>query len=142
MTNAEWMIENGKKMSGLVWAPRKWGADFEILHNDGRGTRRIGTLAPRDAGKGGDPRLAWLDMERGAPPPPLTEAEDGYLRMVMAPWRERVADVSKQDWARGSRIVIRTDDVYVELPSFEAGTMYRGMEPGRWYKPEELGLWA
>jgi hypothetical protein len=29
---------------------------------------------------------------------------------------------------------------YFFLPSFNAGTMYKGMEPGRWYTLEKLGL--
>lgn len=78
----------------------------------------------------------------------LNDAEYRYLKGVIKPFRDKVDSISKitERW-NSEEICIyvnndgkcRCDDV-VYLPQFERGTMYKGMEPGKAYTIEELGL--
>lgn len=75
----------------------------------------------------------------------LDEVERKYLESVIKPFRKRVAGIRKSDYGRkGEYIEIR----YYEggcissllFPNFKKGTMYKGMELGKQYTLEELGL--
>lgn len=92
--------------------------------------------------------FCWLEKEHL----PLTIKEEAYLKGVIRPWLNewRVKYIRKNKW-------LFTDDInreyisitiydkglhswYVYLPPFEKGTMYEGMELGKEYSLEELGL--
>lgn len=72
----------------------------------------------------------------------LNDAEKKYLSAVIKPFRKNVMDVIKTQYSGGKqsiRIRICAGD-YVELPLFNNNTMYKGMDVGKYYTPEELGL--
>jgi hypothetical protein len=74
----------------------------------------------------------------------LDDVERRYLRAVIRPFRDKVDFISKVDCLSGlgpQRIAIGIQDsVDVGLPPFKSGTMYKGMETGHGYTPDELGL--
>lgn len=84
--------------------------------------------------------LEWLEEE--CRPTILTEKEKTYLSAVINPFRERVKYIQKC-FDLGSEAYIY---IYVKkcgsmiFPTFRKGTMYKGMEEGRKYTLEELGL--
>ena len=80
---------------------------------------------------------AWLEEEYK--PPILTEKEKAYLSAVIKPFRERIECVKKIVFKRAF-IKIFLEDEAVALPYFEKDIMYTGMEEGREYTLEELGL--
>lgn len=72
----------------------------------------------------------------------LDDAEREYLSAVIKPFRKKVMDVVKIQYS-GGRQSIRIRVSYgdcAELPFFKNNTMYKGMEAGKYYTPEELGL--
>ena len=74
--------------------------------------------------------------------PILDDAEREYLSAVIKPFRKKVMDVVKIQYSGGRqsiRIRISRGDC-AELPFFKNNTMYKGMEVGKYYMPEELGL--
>ena len=84
--------------------------------------------------------MEWLLEE--CKEPILTDSEREYLSAVIKPFRKNVMDVIKlqcSDERQCIRIRICVGD-YAELPLFNNNTMYKGMEVGKYYMPEELGL--
>ncbi|MBF1467424.1 MAG: hypothetical protein HXN67_09745 [Prevotella pallens] len=79
----------------------------------------------------------WLEQEYK--PPILTDKEKAYLSAVIKPFRERIECVKKIVFKRAF-IKIFLEDEAVALPYFEKDIMYTGMEEGREYTLEELGL--
>ena len=72
----------------------------------------------------------------------LNDAEKKYLSAVIKPFRKKVMDVVKIQYSgerQSIRIRISRGDC-AELPFFKNNTMYKGMEVGKYYTPEELGL--
>lgn len=72
----------------------------------------------------------------------LDDTEKEYLSAVIKPFRKKVMDVAKIQY-RGERQSIRIRVSYgncAVLPFFKNNTMYKGMEVGKYYTPEELGL--
>ena len=74
----------------------------------------------------------------------LTEEEKEYLSNVIKPFRDKVRcirkskdEASDNEWVE---IVFNTDFCSINFPNFEAETMYRGMELGKEYFLDELGL--
>ena len=87
--------------------------------------------------------LDWLEIE--CKEPILDEAEKRYLSAVIRPWRDRVKTVRKQKVEYQLRnekeyIQIKLDDDFINLPVFDSGSMYIGMELDKRYSLEELGL--
>lgn len=72
----------------------------------------------------------------------LNYAEKRYLSEVIRPFRKEVNGITKLTDSLRYRdfIRIQVGDDYMRLPNFEKGKMYKGMEYGKTYKPEELGL--
>lgn len=75
--------------------------------------------------------------------PILDDAEKEYLTNVIKPFRDKISYIcksqtviSKSEWIR---LVLKAD-LCIEFPCFENGTMYKGMEVGKKYTLEELGL--
>lgn len=84
--------------------------------------------------------MKWLLSE--ASESILNDSEREYLSAVIKPFRKNVMDVIKlqcSDERQCIRIRICVRD-YAELPLFNNNTMYKGMEVGKYYTPEELGL--
>lgn len=77
----------------------------------------------------------------------LDDAEKRYLKGVIRPFRDDVRDIRKMqsiyrlpdDGAEYIKICMCSDEE-INLPYFRKGSMYKGMELGRKYTLEELGL--
>ena len=73
----------------------------------------------------------------------LNDAEKKYLSAVIKPFRGKVSYISKQKNFDSTMEFIHIDlsdgDV-ADFPNFKADTMYRGMEVGKYYTLQELGL--
>ena len=82
----------------------------------------------------------WLEDEYKEPI--LDEKEKEYLSAVIRPWRDRVKSIAKYRYSEEHEyICIETRCKYIDLPSFKAGAMYKGMELCREYSVEELKIW-
>lgn len=99
----------------------------------------------RNDGTGGcslDTLLEWANSEYEEPI--LTEEEKTYLKAVMEPFKDRVNHLRKYiHLGHGTEyveFVIDDHTMSIDLPDFESGTKYKGMELGREYTLEELGL--
>ena len=135
MTNAEWMIKNGYKFSDLHFSYDNNG-DIVISLNDKILVR--GLYIPFE-----DALKRWLDMEHDEKI--LNDAEKKYLSAVVKPFRDRVDSICKINTLEryGSEridICFTDESVDMALPIFESGTMYKGMDLGKEYTLEELGL--
>lgn len=88
--------------------------------------------------------VRWLLSEYKKPI--LDEVERGYLSAVCRPYK--VVTISKRTMFSNENqwIEICADDIYlngyvfIHLPYFNANTMYKGMELGKEYTPQELGI--
>ena len=72
----------------------------------------------------------------------LDEKEREYLKAVIRPWRDKVKSISKEKFFKGDQYIairLKTDEG-VYLPTFQQGTMYKGMELNKDYTLEDLGL--
>ena len=77
------------------------------------------------------------------PKPILTEEEKEYLSMVIKPFRDDTRFIHKYTCFNDTKEYLfgsAKDHSHLEFPSFERGTMYRGMELCKEYTLEELGL--
>lgn len=70
----------------------------------------------------------------------LDEEERDYLKSVIRPFRNRVKCISKHNSYSNEYICIELVGEYLNLPFFKKGTMYKGMERGKEYSVEDLGL--
>lgn len=88
----------------------------------------------------------WLAEEYKEPV--LDEAEKAYLSAVIKPFKANVTGICKQNICRGfyciriyaESISSELSTEVIDLPLFETGTMYKGMETNKKYSSEELGL--
>lgn len=79
--------------------------------------------------------------------PILTEKEREYLSNVIKPFRNRVKYITKfrgvfdNEFIEIGHVMDNEAELYyIELPLFKKGTMYKGMETGKAYSLNELGL--
>ncbi|MDI6414427.1 hypothetical protein QLX55_03650 [Solobacterium moorei] len=74
----------------------------------------------------------------------LDDVEKAYLSAVIEPFRKEVEFIEKikrySDEKEYIYMMMKKDNDYCELPVFKKGTMYKGMELGKAYTLEELGL--
>lgn len=83
----------------------------------------------------------WLQQEYKKPI--LDDVEREYLSAVIKPFRDKVTNIYKLDFDYNEYkeyILINLEDDYINMPNFATGTMYKGMEAGKEYTLEELGL--
>ena len=85
--------------------------------------------------------LEWLNQEYKEPI--LDDVEKEYLSAVIKPFRKMIAYIVKaQDFDDGKqciRIILQNGDG-MHFPYLDDDAMYKGMELGRKYTLEELGL--
>lgn len=87
--------------------------------------------------------MKWLLSEYKEPV--LDEVEKAYLSAVIKPFKENITGICKLNICRGFYCIriyaesISSEEV-IDLPLFETGTMYKGMEINKKYSLEELGL--
>lgn len=80
----------------------------------------------------------WLISEYKEPT--LTEEEKAYLSAVIKPFRNEVLNIEKKSsFCEWISILMESQET-INLPFFEEGTIYKGMEGNRKYTIEELGL--
>lgn len=71
----------------------------------------------------------------------LDEPERQYLSAVIKPFRDRVRSITKNPNLNGKEEYIVIDIGFqMFFPDFESNTMYKGMDLGKEYTLEELGL--
>ena len=75
----------------------------------------------------------------------LNDKEREYLSDVIKPFRNKIEYIDKYIDENGEYISLIYRDLSdrtfaIEFPYFEKGTMYKGMEIGKRYTLEELGL--
>ena len=78
----------------------------------------------------------------------LDDAERRYLSAVIRPFRDKVMSIKKSRGLYASHYFDEISvyyesfghDLCFDLPPFKKGAMYKGMEPGREYTLDELGL--
>lgn len=75
----------------------------------------------------------------------LDSTEKKYLATVIAPFRDKIKNITKIDRDIGKQYIsiCYDDGLYIEdinLPDFKSGTMYVGMKSNKVYALEELGL--
>lgn len=81
------------------------------------------------------------------PKPILNDTEKEYLGNIIKPFRDRVISIRKIEDPGEECLIIQVEhfkdksirEIFM-LPSFEKKTMYQGMELGKRYTLEELGL--
>ena len=80
-----------------------------------------------------------------AEPPILDDVEKEYLSAVIKPFRDITRFISKRGYNQTEYIAIYLKhhsglgETFV-LPTFDKGTMYKGMEEDKYYTLDELGL--
>ena len=129
-------------MKNMEWLVQKHISAYELLHDDNF-INSLGYGAVFDVNR---EFIKWLDAEHEEKPV-LDDAEKQYLSAVIKPFRKYVISIRLQDVGVTSnqRVTVFYND-YVfgrssfALPTFKKGTMYKGMEVGRKYTLEELGL--
>lgn len=90
--------------------------------------------------------MKWLLSEYKEPV--LNEAEKAYLSAVIKPFKANVTGICKLNICRGFYCIrIYAESIsselrmeVIDLPLFETGTMYKGMETDKKYSLKELGL--
>lgn len=89
--------------------------------------------------------MEWLDQEHVEPI--LDDAERRYLSAVIRPFRNKVNFICKSgiigepEWSYQYVFISFRDCSHdIDFPFFKTGTMYKGMELGKKYTLEELGL--
>lgn len=71
----------------------------------------------------------------------LTKKEKEYLSAVIKPFRDKIDYIRKRISESGEYIIIMLEgNNALILPYFKENTMYKGIEKGKEYKLEELGL--
>lgn len=102
----------------------------------------IKTIAFKHCGKrllGASSPFKWLCEEYKETI--LDDVEKDYLSAVIKPFRKKIKYIVI--WHDGSKQFLHIelyDDEYMNFPNFKANTMYKGMEPNRWYSLDDLGL--
>lgn len=124
MNNAEYLLKQGIKLDDI-----KSNKAYDVIGSV-TALQRI---------------LKWLDEEYTGDGNVLTAEEKEYLSVVIKPFRDRIRSISKEqlfDDDVEHLWFAFNDDSEDEfcLPSFKAGTAYRGMVLYHYYTLEDLGL--
>ena len=132
-------IKGGKKVGNKGWSSSVYLKKYfdRVVNQDGKTMNLTITSMLSDD---------WEEYKE----PILNEKEKEYLSAVIKPFRNRVEHIRKIDtynvgYGDGEEISIELCDKdgirdYLSLPWFAKDTMYKGMELGKRYTLEELGL--
>lgn len=153
MNNAAWCLMKGIKFSDIRMNMRqaKYGGGYYVKDNSTK--EKLGQIVGETAldGRPLDANGAfkrWLDLEHEdykEPKAILTGKERGYLKQVIAPFRNRVTYISKQELdptlhENFIRIHLSCEDV-ASLPGFfPEDDLFDGMELRKKYTLQELEL--
>ena len=137
MNNAEWIIKTGHnfKQLRLIQHNELANRSYTVMLCDEPIAELNDKKEPLDVFR------KWLDAEHIEPI--LDDAERAYLSAVIRPFRDMVMYLIKSDEIIVISFKYKSGDNQwsydvAHLPYF--GTMYKGMEVGRKYTIEELGL--
>lgn len=87
--------------------------------------------------------LNWL-LSEYKEPPILDEVEREYLSAVCRPYKVehilKAGIINNKVWLSVGVSSITIGIEEIKLPLFEKNTMYKGMEVGKYYTPQELGV--
>lgn len=76
--------------------------------------------------------------------PILDDVEKKYLSRIIRPWRDKVEYIRKINFDDEDEFIViiyrERESKAMPLPCFKKGTMYKGMEVGKEYSLEDLGL--
>lgn len=134
MTNAEWMVKNGRKASdfNVVVAEENCRPCWTITVDGHEVYRREARLFSAF-----DVFAEWLDREHEEKPI-LDKAEREFLSNLA---KTGMKDVTKvNDCNYNEYLFYHAHDGAHTLPGFEEGTMYKGMQANKMYTLDELGL--
>lgn len=149
ITNAEWCIKQGIKFKDLTCCSYTLSAEPQLVSigcYSGDGTYYEYYRGKRLGDNLHECILAWLDM--GHVEPILDDAEKRYLKGVIRPFRYRIIWIKKA-YRSGNyeQIIIRMKSIVpdailvdIQFPFFKGNGMYKGMNLGKEYTLEELGL--
>lgn len=153
MKNAEWMIKNGMSFENLH-IRRSDNHYYEIGYYVNDYDRICNESEDAILGHGNSllnnegVLLHWLQSEHHEQI--LDDAEKRYLSAVIRPFRNKIKHIAKHSgnyhdyYYEYITVMYYVDQVLTTysfgLPIFSEGTMYKGMENGRTYTLEELGL--
>lgn len=73
----------------------------------------------------------------------LDKEEKEYLSSVIKPFKNKISYIRKSGTLMGLEeyiIICVKNEASMSFPNFKAGTMYKGMEKGKAYTLEELGI--
>lgn len=90
-----------------------------------------------------EPDYVIIYEKKETPKEVLTDKEKEYLRAVIKPYRNKISSIAKHefdDLAEQYIFIKIAGGRMFYLPEFEKNTMYKGMEVGKEYTLEELGL--
>lgn len=150
MNNAEWCLLHDIKFAGISVGiiPRRKGNFYKVLGNaNGLGNREPIGMMPReqtgDMTEGESTRAfkQWLDLEHvdyKEPEDILTGEERGYLKNVIRPFRDDVFSLGKVDAFHAGIDIEDKDEMTLCFIPLKG--RFNGMEEGKQYTPEELGL--
>lgn len=122
-------VEFGKpfKIKGLKQNPHRITEEGLIDCENFECTRKLSLLLKGE-----------LEIEQ----PILDKSEKRYLENVLRPFKDRVAYVDKEDYGTKKEFIHIEiiNDIELDFPNFEKGTMYKGMDSNKHYTLEKLGL--
>ena len=135
MNNAEWMVKNGYDFTKLGVALNGEESFESYSYKIFLDKTHIATITTNDSSclKA---MLLWLNQKHVELI--LNNAERQYLSAAIKPFRQKVKYISKVCLKNEILIVIDLGDE--DIPSFEKGTMYKGMKENKKYTLKELGL--
>lgn len=81
-------------------------------------------------------------MEKLMPKPILDDVELRYLKNVIRPFKNEIKSIYKSisEYYEKEDLTIELKADIIRLPYFKKGTMYKGMEVGKDYTLDELGI--
>lgn len=135
MNNAEWMVKSGYDFTKLGIALNGEESFESYSYKIFLDKTHIATITTNDSSclKA---MLLWLNQKHVELI--LNDVERQYLSAAIKPFRQKVKYISKVCLKNEILIVIDLGDE--DIPSFEKGTMYKGMKENKKYTLKELGL--
>lgn len=148
MNNGEWMVKNGYDFTKLGVTLNGEESFESYSYKIFLDKKHIATITTNDSSclKA---MLLWLNQKHVEMI--LSDAERQYLAAIIRPFRDDVQYIAKYSGrfkAAGEfeKIIVNynykplNSVFYFDLPPFEKGIMYKGMETYKKYTIEELGL--
>ena len=117
----------------------------EILSDEGNELNKAFSTCKENIGKSPSYNglIRWL-LSEYQEPPILDEVEREYFSAVCRPYKVehilKAGIINNKVWLSVGVSSITIGIEELKLPLFEKNTMYKGMEVGKYYTPQELGI--